>query len=119
MLNLVPIHEWNVLQIRAGNMKSKTYSKLLMADNVENGCGIQESSSMYIEHLLALMIYCNFDRIQTQFASTCIYIKPDEVEEDEENEADNQQLRDRKLMFDLLKQHRKFHHFGKRLFESV
>ena len=92
ILELIPMNEWNVLKLRAQDMKNKKYSKLLMADDIDNGCRIEEGSLMYIEHLLSIMIYCNFDGIQSEFVNTC---------------------------FNLSIKHNKFHHFGKRLFESV
>ena len=118
MLNLIPINEWNVLKLRAENMKNKKYSKLLMADDIDNGCRIEEGSIMYIEHLLSIMIYCNFDNIQTDFVQTCLMYKNNENDDDDVDEHKVNENDDGLLLLKK-KKHSKFGNLAKRLFESV
>eukprot|EP01084_Bolivina_argentea_P193697 332288_1 len=65
--------QFNVLLIRAEHMKNKQHSKLYTAEY--NNYGIEYLSSVTIEHLLSLMVYCNYKHIRKLLCKTYITLK--------------------------------------------
>eukprot|EP01083_Nonionella_stella_P013388 37713_1 len=61
---------FDVLCLRAQQMKNKQYSKLYKAEY--NQCGVQYQSCIQIKHILSLILYCNHETISQLLSKTYI-----------------------------------------------
>ena len=65
-LRLLPVAEWGVLRLRATDVFRKAHSRRMVAVSAASpsraavmGCRIEEGSRMAMEHVAAVMVFCN------------------------------------------------------------
>eukprot|EP01084_Bolivina_argentea_P016843 31461_1 len=87
----ITIYQWNALTLKGIIHLNSKYAKSLMTtyqdnaqikDNYSKYYGIRDGDSVQLKHLLAMMIYCNYDKLQRKFSETCRYLCKDESLQD-------------------------------------
>ena len=105
LIELISFEDWKVLYVKSKDYYNSDYAKSLTAfkhfNQTENYGEIYEGSQIAITHIIAMMVYCNYDNTQYQFSKT--YRKSD-INESTES---------------LIEQHSVYGNLGRLLFECV
>eukprot|EP01084_Bolivina_argentea_P193340 331710_1 len=101
IIYVISLTQWNMLVYKAKIHLDTTYCKEKMCIQAEKVYGIKQGTQITYSHLIAIMVYCNFDKLQNKFSMTYRRISKNESH------------------LSMIKRHSNFAHLGRLLRECV
>eukprot|EP01083_Nonionella_stella_P050147 133485_1 len=112
--------QWNILLCKAkGHAYTETIRSIACyVDNALEIYELQMEQCFSIHHVIAFMVYCNFDILQGKFSKTCWMV--DDVHKKENTQHMNDDNGNSHLVIEtFVERHRNYAHLGRLLRESI